>query len=519
MMMPLNELERASTAPPIASGGGHVGRPWSLDELPVCMPEALHDHALREARAGARFGGLWAWPAEPGGFELVALMAFDAAGRLSACRASVADGGSFASLTPSLPAAQAFEREIFESFGLRPIGHPWLKPLLRHAELQAYDEARSRRPATRPAHPFFRVDGPGVHEVAVGPVHAGIIEPGHFRFQCTGENVLHLEIHLGYQHRGAEALMIDASLARRLAIAESVAGDTVIGHATAYCELVEALAASDVPPRAQALRAIALEIERVANHVGDLGALCGDIGYLPGASFLGRLRGEFLTLLLELSGNRFGRGLVVPGGVRFDVSDRLREELERRLSNAQRDFHEIADLVFSEPSVQSRFEQTGPLSRDAAERLALVGPVARASGCTRDVRVNHPSGFFRFAHIPIAHVDGGDVFARAMIRQVEARRSITFVREELERLPKGRLVAPMEPLASNALAVSLVEGWRGEIAHLAITGASGALREYRIVDPSFRNWFGLALAMRNQQISDFPLCNKSFNLSYAGHDR
>jgi Ni,Fe-hydrogenase III large subunit len=452
---------------------------------------------------------LWAWPGGEGAVDLVAVVGFDAVGRLSVFRSSAPVGASYPSLTPAVPAAQAFEREIFESWKVLPRGHPGLKPLLRHPELETGGEA-SR---------FFRVDGPGVHEVAVGPVHAGIIEPGHFRFQCAGETVLHLEIHLGYQHRAAEALLLGASPARRLVIAESIAGDTAIGHATGYCQVVETLAGAEVPARAQALRAIALELERVANHVGDLGALCGDVGYLPGASYLGRLRGEFLNLLLELSGNRFGRGLLVPGGVRFDLEGRVRAEFGRRLETAQRELDEVGDLVFGEPSVMSRFEQAGPLAHDVAERLGLVGPVARASGCRRDVRGDHPSGFFRFAHIPMAHFDSGDVLARAMIRRLEARRSIAFVQEEVERLPQGPLVAGLGAPAKSSLAVELVEGWRGEIAHLAATDADGALSAYRVSDPSLRNWLGLAIAMRGQQISDFPLCNKSFNLSYAGHDR
>jgi Ni,Fe-hydrogenase III large subunit len=456
---------------------------------------------------------MWAWPAEPGSVDLVALVAFDAAGRLGVCRATADERATFPSLTPRLPAAQAFEREIFEAFGLKPTGHPWLKPLLRHADLASAGDRGAD------GYPFFRVEGPGIHEVAVGPVHAGIIEPGHFRFQCAGETVLHLEIQLGYQHRGAEALMVKSAPVRRLVVAESIAGDTAIGHATAYCDAVESLAGTEVPPRAQALRAIALEVERIANHVGDLGALCGDVGYLPGAAYLGRLRGEFLNLLLELSGNRFGRGLLVPGGVRYDLDARLQAELARRLTSAEREVDEVADLVFSEPSVLSRFEQAGTLAHDVAERLGVVGPVARASGCRRDVRVDHPSGFFRFAHIPMAHLEGGDVFARAMIRWVEARRSITFVREAVDRLPQGPLATSVGRLATNALAVPLVEGWRGEIAHLAVTDAGGALRAYRIADPSLHNWFALAVAMRDQQVSDFPLCNKSFNLSYAGHDR
>jgi Ni,Fe-hydrogenase III large subunit len=260
-------------------------------------------------------------------------------------------------------------------------------------------------------------------------------------------------------------------------------------------------------------------LERLANHAGDLGALCGDVGYLPGAAYLGRLRGEFLNALLELTGNRFGRGLLIPGGVRFDPSHALRVQLARRLAAAQRDLDEVAALVFAEPSVLSRFEQTGPLPLDAVQALGLVGPAARASGCPRDVRADHPTGFYRFAHIPVAQAEDGDVHARALIRHIEARRSLAFVREELDRLPEGAVASPTGPLAVDSGVLTLVEGWRGEIAHLAVTDAHRRFATYQISDPSLHNWLGLAIAMRGQQISDFTLCNKSFNLSYAGHDR
>jgi Ni,Fe-hydrogenase III large subunit len=369
--------------------------------------------------------------------------------------------------------------------------------------------------------------------VAVGPVHAGIIGPGHFRFQCQGETVHHLEIQLGYQHRGAEALLVKSSPARRLVVAESIAGDTSVGHALAYCMAVEALENVEPPLYAHAVRGIALELERLSNHVGDLGALCNDIGYLPGASWFGRLRGEFLNLLMELSGNRFGRGLIKPGGVRFGLSAEQRKDFLTRLARAERDLRDTAQVTFHSPTVGSRFEQTGFVTREVAEELGLVGPVARASGCDRDVRRDHPFGIFRFAHIPVALVESGDVMARALVRWLETQRSMTFLREQINELPEESLSVDIPgqdpsggadsggspgPLASESLAVSMVEGWRGEIVHVAVTSADGRLAGYKIVDPSFHNWFGLTLALRGNQISDFPLCNKSFNLSYAGHD-
>ena len=323
-------------------------------------------------------------------------------------------------------------------------------------------------------------------------MHAGIIEPGHFRFQCHGETVLHLEIQLGYQHRGAEALLLRSSPARRLAVAESVAGDTAIGHGLAHCMVLEALAEMEPPLSAQAIRGIALELERVSNHAGDLGALCNDIGYLPGASFFGRLRGEFLNLLLEISGNRFGRGLLRQGGVRFGLTGGKRQDFLARLARAERDAGDTAELVFGTPSVGSRFEETGIVTRETAEELGLVGPAARAAGCDRDARRDHPFGVFRFALIPVALAESGDVMARALVRWLEMQRSITFLEEQVAELPQAQdpLWTDLPALRPDSFAVSLVEGWRGEIAHVAATGPDGRLAAYKIVDPSFHNWIG-----------------------------
>ncbi len=483
------------------------------EDVPAVSPDDFRNACVEVCSGEGRISALFALPParERDGKEILAVLANDSRGTLGLLRASLAGDATYPALSTELPQAQAFERELFEDHGILPEGHPWLKPLRRHRDLEA--------PGGEP-HPFFQVEGPGVHEVAVGPVHAGIIEPGHFRFQCHGEAVLHLEIQLGYQHRGAEALLLRSSPARRLAVAESVAGDTAIGHGLAYCMALEALAQAEPPFPAQALRGIALELERVSNHVGDLGALCNDIGYLPGTSWFTRLRGEFLNLLMELSGNRFGRGLLRPGGVRFGITGGQRKDFLARLARALRDARDTADSTFNTPSVGSRFEQTGIVAPEVAEELGLVGPAARASGCDRDARRDHPFGVFRFAHIPVALAETGDVMARAQVRWLEAQRSITFLEEQIAELPEAQepLWTEAPPLPPESLAVSLVEGWRGEIAHVAMTGADGRLAAYKIVDPSFHNWFGLAMAVRGNEISDFPLCNKSFNLSYAGHD-
>jgi len=486
-----------------------------LGDLRAVSIDSFRSAITGSCRRGTRLVSLFLLPAEKGtAGELLAVLADDKGGRLGLVRGMLPSSRSYESLTKELPQAQLFERELYENHGIVPEGHPWLKPVRRHADLE---DPKKGSESAAPPHEFFRVEGEGIHEVAVGPVHAGVIEPGHFRFQCYGETVLSLEIQLGYQHRGAEKLMLSAPK-RRIAIAETIAGDTTMGHGIAYCQTMEGLSGAKTSLYSQAVRAVALELERCANHIGDLGALCGDVGHLPGLSWFGRLRGDFLNLSMELCGSRFGRGLVKPGGVRFGLSAEQRKEFLSRLAKAGADLKMIADLVFDTPSIGSRFERTGIVDKALAEEIGLVGPAARASGCDRDVRRDHSTCLFRFSHIPVARVDTGDVMARAIVRWLESERSVNFICEQLEQLEEGPLSVNAESLAGASLIVSLVEGWRGEIAHIAVTDDAGALVGYKIVDPSFHNWFGLAMALRDNQISDFPLCNKSFNLSYAGHD-
>ncbi len=467
-------------------------------EIPVVSIAEFRTGILSAVAAGGRLVALFGHPMGESGVKLCAILADDEAGEFAVVATAVKD--RYPALTPDCPQAQEFERELAEQCGLTPEGHPWLKPVRNGS------------------YPFFRVEGEEVHEVAVGPVHAGIIEPGHFRFQCFGERVLHLEIQLGYQHRGVERLLEGAISPRSAAVAESIAGDTVIGHALAFCEAIEALGECQVSPRAQALRGIALELERVANHVGDLGALGSDIGFLPAAAYFGRLRGEFLNLLMELTGSRYGRSFLRPGGVLFDLTPSLETQFTSRLEQAQRDLKTFAALFFDNASVLGRVEGTGTVSRQMSDELGLVGPAARACGSHRDVRRDHPSGIYQFAHIPIVLGETGDVYARALIRWLEAERSLKFLLEQIGNLPEGELRTTCGKLAPNHLALSLAEGWRGEIAHIVITDSRGQMARYKVVDPSFHNWMALSMAMRDGAISDFPLCNKSFNLSYAGHD-
>jgi Ni,Fe-hydrogenase III large subunit len=454
------------------------------------------------------------------GVQLYAVLA-DSLGGLLRVGKTTLDNDRFPSLTPECPQVHLFEREIAEQFGVCPEGHPWFKPVRFHASFRPGHDAWGRQPGEMPVigvTDFYRVLGEEIHEVAVGPVHAGVIEPGHFRFQCHGEQVFHLEISLGYQHRGVERAVIGGPAKRSIHYMETLAGDTTVGHATAYCQIVESLTGSRPSARAEVLRGIALELERLANHTGDLGALAGDVGFLPTASYCRRIRGDFLNLTAMLCGNRFARGMIRPGGVGFDLDEERRKQCLDRLESAYRDVTNAAGLLWDSASVQARFDGTGAVSLDDCLALGMVGPAARACGAECDVRHDFPAGIFRFAQVPVSTWQTGDVFARAFLRWLEIQRSAAFIRSQLQELPDGPVRAEVGVTKPDQLVVSLVEGWRGEICHVALTDGQGRFARYKIVDPSFHNWFGLALALRDQQISDFPLCNKSFNLSYCGHD-
>ncbi len=446
---------------------------------------------------------------------VLAVLADDSTALLHIVRSQIED--FYPSMAADFPQVQLFEREMAEQCGIPIQGHPWLKPV-RFASGLYPQSGRSATPTPCGLMDFYQVGGSEVHEVAVGPVHAGVIEPGHFRFQCHGEEIFNLEISLGYQHRGVERALIGGPDKRSLQYAQTLCGDSTIGHTTAWCQILEALSHTQKSARAQGLRAIALELERLANHVGDLGAISGDVGFLPTASHCGRLRGEYLNMTAMLCSNRFGRDLLCPGGVQFDVDMDLIQRLENRLGVSGEQTRQAVELLWNSPSVMSRLEETGTLEQQTAIDLGLVGPMARACGLPRDARQDHPTGQFRFSHIPTATWNSGDVFARAFVRWLEVQRSSEFIAEQLRNLPTGDIRSPVGALHPNCIAVSMVEGWRGEICHTACTDSAGRLARYKVVDPSFHNWPAVGLALRGEDISDFPLCNKSFNLSYCGHD-
>ncbi|MCR5813465.1 MAG: hydrogenase [Desulfovibrio sp.] len=483
--------------------------PLALADLPVYQGENFTAELAQKLSQGLRLIALTALEPHAAPTPLLAVLAADQEKRLTAFVSKPLE--RLPSLALRFPQCQLFERELSEDYGLIFSDHPWPKPVRKTPDSGIQ---RGKR------YPFFRTEGRQVHEVAVGPVHAGIIEPGHFRFQCFGENVLHLEIALGYQHRGCEKLLLKAKAHQRLPLLECVAGDTSIGHALAHAQLMERLEDLTCSERAWHLRTLALELERLANHIGDLGAIAGDTGFLPSSAWNGRIRGDVLTMTAMLTGNRFGRGHLAIGGVNNDLDAALCAELSERLEKARRDALGSVKVMLKSESVLERLRGTGALSLDQAKALGLVGVCARACGLARDARLTSP--LTPSPNFAPALAQSGDVLARVLVREQEMRASFAMVEDDLCALEEDESREPGaehgKEMPPHTLALAQVEGFRGEIVHLAVTGEDQHFQVYKVIDPSFRNWPGLALALRDNQISDFPLCNKSFNLSYCGHD-
>lgn len=434
-------------------------------------------------------------------------------GSLSALRATAQAGEHYPALTAKHPSAQIYERELWEQTGLSPDGHPWLKPV-------RFEGERQQRMAD---YPFFQVRGQEVHEVGVGPIHAGVIEPGHFRFMCLGEQVHHLEIQLGYQHRGVEALLLRRPPQTLAASIESACGDSAVAYAWAYCNAVEALTDSAISGETEVLRGIALEMERVAMHLATLNGLATDIAFVQGTGTYGRLRTAMINASQRVSGNRFGRGWLRPGRAR-GITDALRQDLIQTLSATATDVAGINDLMRAALSVRARFQGTGVVSRKTAQDLGLTGLVTRASGVALDARSELPGRLYTQRPISTLTEATGDCWARMVLRMREIDVSIGWLLDILndggqnlaaDRFQRDVLNAPLRP---NALCVSLIEGPRGPVLHALETGERGQLLHYKLQDPSLPNWFGLAMAVRDNPISDFPICNKSFDLSYCGND-
>ncbi|MBI3045027.1 MAG: NADH-quinone oxidoreductase subunit C [Betaproteobacteria bacterium] len=435
------------------------------------------------------------------------------------------------SLTTAVPAANWHEREMRDLFGIVPVGHPDPRPLVVHDGWpqgvyplrKAFDG--SRRVPVEPAveFPHLVAKGEGVFEIPVGPIHAGIIEPGHFRFTSVGETVLHLDARLFYTHRGLEKRMEGRSPLDAFYVAERICGVCSAAHGLGYCEALEQIAGVDAPPRARLIRSIALELERLYNHVGDVGNICAGASFHYGTATGLRLKERLQQMNERLAGNRFLRGLVVPGGVRLDLPDDLLGVLAATLEDTRAGLDSLMGRIEDNPSVVDRFDDTGVLRRQAALDLAVAGVAARASGVDRDARRDHPHGAFSGPTPPDLHVvtaPDGDAMARVTVRAAEARESIRLIGEFVRRLGPGPLrVALAEPLPGGRIGISAIESARGEAVHWLRTDAGGRVERYHLRSPSYHNWPAVALAAETAIVPDFPLVNKSFELCYSCTDR
>jgi Ni,Fe-hydrogenase III large subunit len=477
----------------------------AVGEIELLEIKSWRSRLLERAREGLR--PLTVYGRRDGERVLVTVVHQDGT-RLLVSRTSVEPAAGYHELTSSLPALHCFERELHEQHGVRVAGHPWLKPI----RFEGQDQAAMG------SYPFYRVDGKEVHEVAVGPIHAGVIEPGSFRFMCFGEHVLHLEIHLGYQHRGAEARLLERDPRALAPWAETLAGDTTIAHAWAYAAAIEQLVEHDIAPEHELARAVMLELERVAMHFAGLAGIAADVGFLPGASTYGRLRTTAINTSMRLCGSRFGRGAVRPGCSRVTLDDELRGLLRSNVQLMRHDGAIIDDAFESARSVQHRLVGVGALSREMAVQLGLVGMAARSAGSAIDTRL---PAYGLYEHHPIKQCIEltGDCWARTRLRIAEIDASLAWIdRVAAEPHAWAPTRARVPALPPSQLAIAVVEGWRGEVVHCLETGADGALVHYKAQDPSLRNWMGLSMAARGNDISDFPICNKSFDLSYCGND-
>ncbi|MEB3049618.1 NADH-quinone oxidoreductase subunit C [Mycolicibacter sp. MYC123] len=416
----------------------------------------------------------------------------------------------------SFPASR-FEREMMDLYGITPVGHPQPRRLVRHAHWpqnwhpMRTDAGRPPEFAAAGRFPFLNVEGAGVYEIPVGPVHAGLIEPGHFRFSVVGESVLRLKARLWFVHRGIERLFHDRPAGAAVDLAERISGDTSAGHALAHALAVEDALGVELPDEVHRLRTLLVELERLYNHVADMGALANDVGFGLANAHAQRVREQLLRINAQVTGHRLLRGAICPGGVALQA---LPDPV--RLQELADDVAEIAELTLGNSVIYDRFATTSVLSRQDAEALGTLGYVARASGIVTDARLDHPT-----TELPIHEVGetAGDVLARYTVRRDEFVASVALCRRLIGE-HRGPIEAGVElPATTRAVSgVGIAEGWRGSIVHRVEIGAEGTFTRAKIVDPSWFNWPALPMSMTDTIVPDFPLTNKSFNLSYAGND-
>lgn len=434
----------------------------------------------------------------------------------------------FPSLALSIHKAWDYEKKIQTFFGLTPIGHPDSRPIILHENwpvdkfpLRKDFDWQERPKDANGTYQYQKVEGEGIYEIPVGPIHAGIIEPGHFRFSVAGERIVLLEPRLGFTHKGSEKLFEILPLKDKVRLSEKISGDSSFSHSLAFCQALEQLSNTTVPKRALYLRVIYAELERLANHFGDIGAIMLDTGFNFGGTHGTRLREMIMQINERITGSRFLRGVNLIGGVTKNISSKEKSKLHNDLINIIKDFSEVIAIAENSTSLLNRLEGTGTISPEIAKNRGVVGIAGKAVGISNDARVDYP--YSNYDEISIGDIPtekGGDVYARFHIRIKELRASIEIIQNALHKLPEGRIRMPNLNVVfkKNALAVSIVEGWRGEVVYFVTTDSSGNISRVAPRDPSFVNWSILRDAGFDNVVPDFPLINKSFNLSYSGND-
>lgn len=430
------------------------------------------------------------------------------------------------SLTNAVHAVNWQEREIQDMFGIQLIGHPNPRRCVLHDDWPEVFPLRKDfklntglPPFSGPRHKFRTVEGEGVFQVPVGPVHAGIIEPGHFLFSVAGEPVLYLQLRMFYVHKGTEKLFESLPIAHGARLAESISGDSSFAHATAFCHAVERAAGVQPPARALALRTICLELERLYNHVADIGAICTDVAFVVANMHATRLKEQVLRLNESLTGNRLLRGMARLGGVACDFDAAQLNAISRLVDDFEREFRELVEIIRSNSGVRDRLETTGVLTAEAARNLGIVGIAGRASGFDHDLRRDFPHAFYDRVRFTVPVFTEGDVQRRMVVRREELFQSFGILRQTIENIPAGPVRTPPFEIPPDRVALGYVEGWRGEIFHWIHTAPGNRLCRCKIKDPSLQNWPAITEAILGNIIPDFPVVNKSFNFSYSGTDR
>lgn len=439
----------------------------------------------------------------------------------------VQDGEQFPSVSSLHNQAYAYERKIHTFFGLSPSNHHDLRPLILHENWPSsvFPLRKDFNWHTRPekahgTYEFQKIKGEGIYEIPVGPIHAGIIEPGHFRFSMAGEEMVHLEPRLGFTHKGSEKLFEVLPLDQKVRLSEKISGDSSFSHSLAFCQAVEKLGGITPPKRALVLRVIFAELERLANHLGDIGAIMMDTGFNFGGAQGSRLRELVMRINMRMSGSRFLRGVNAIGGVTKDIDSKEKDILSAELEIMEKDFIEIVKIAENSSTLLNRLQGTGTLSHKKAKDYGVTGVPAKAVGMSHDARVSFPYATYGELHLQDDNTEqDGDVRARFRVRIHEVSSSIKIIQKMLKELPEGPIRdSAAVVLKRNALSVSIVEGWRGEIVYFITTDNNGLISRVAPRDPSFINWTVLGEVAVGNIIPDFPLINKSFNLSYTGND-